>query len=151
MLSPKPFILNTFEYNEDVSSEGMLFCLHRKTSSIPSLLPAKFHFQNCHHRLVLRMLGLIANNNKRIPTTSKTNPRLLMLCVFIIMVSCPSCDHASQPPTIANTALKIRFIFTFLNSLNMNDLTKKFWIHRLTISRIATSHSFWPLPGSVVS
>jgi hypothetical protein len=69
------------------------------------------HFQISHQRLVLRKLGLIANNIKRIPTTSKTNPRTLMLCVFIIIVNCPSCNHASKTPTIANITLTIKFIF----------------------------------------
>jgi hypothetical protein len=101
------------------------------------------HFQISHQRLVLRKLGLIANNNKRIPTANRTSPMTLILCVFIIMVNCPSCDHASQTPTIANTALRIRFIFTpSLTRLILDDLTKKFWIHRLVISRTATSLSF---------
>lgn len=75
------------------------------------------YFQISHQRLVLRRLGLIANNNKRIPNANRTNPRTLKLCVFIITVSCPSCDHASQMPTIASIALKIVFISIFLDSL----------------------------------
>jgi hypothetical protein len=34
----------------------------------------------------------------------------LMLCVFIIVTSCPNCNHTSQPPTIANIALTIKLI-----------------------------------------
>jgi hypothetical protein len=110
---------------------------------VPSLLPAKFHFQISHQRLVLRKLGLIANKIKRIPITSKTNPRTLILCVFIIVVNCPSYDHASQTPTIANTALRIGFMFTpSITRLILDDLTEKVLIYRLVISRIATSLSF---------
>jgi hypothetical protein len=68
------------------------------------------HFQICHQRLVLRKLGLIAYNNKSIPTTSKTTLMTLMLCVFIIMASGPNCNHISQPPTIANIALTSKLI-----------------------------------------
>ena len=78
------------------------------------------HFQICHQRLVLRKLGLIAYNNKSIPTTSKITLKTLMLCVFIIMASGPNCNHISQPPTIANIALTIKLIeiiYSFLNLL----------------------------------
>ena len=71
---------------------------------------ASDYFQICHQRLVLRKLGLIAYNNKSIPTTSKTTLRTLMLCVFTIMASGPNCNHISQPPTIANIALTIKLI-----------------------------------------
>ena len=68
------------------------------------------YFQICHQRLVLRKLGLIAYNNKSIPTTSKITLKTLMLCVFIIMASGPNCNQISQPPTIANIALTIKLI-----------------------------------------
>jgi hypothetical protein len=88
------------------------------------------HLQICHQRFVLRKFGLIANNIKRRPTTSKTNPRTLLLCVFIIVPSCPSCENASQTPTIANIALTIKFIFySFLNWLQESGAYKATLMH----------------------
>ena len=90
---------------------------------------ASDYFQICHQRLVLRKLGLIAYNNKSIPTTSKTTLRTLMLCVFTIMASGPNCNHISQPPTIANIALTIKLIEIILllplTCFILDDLNEK--------------------------
>lgn len=89
-----------------------------------SLSSKPYHFQISHQRLVLMRLGLIANNIKRIPTPNRAKLRMSILCVFVIMVNRPSCDHVSQTPTIASNALMIRFIL-FLLTTNIGRSNEK--------------------------